>query len=110
MLLTRDATVSVCHIYTHDLAHWTRQADIIISAAGKASLLMAEMVRPDAVIVDVGINVQADGSIVGDVDFAHVQEVAGAISPVPGGVGPLTPLMALKQMLLTPSVWESPAS
>lgn len=110
MLLTRDATVSVCHIYTRDLAHWTRQADIVISAAGKAGLLTAEMVRPDAVVVDVGINVLADGSIVGDADFARVKEVAGAISPVPGGVGPLTPLMALKQMLLFPSVWESPTT
>ena len=109
MLLTRDATVSVCHIYTRDLAHWTRQSDIIISAAGKANLLTADMVRPDTVVVDVGINVKADGSIVGDVDFESVRLVAGALSPVPGGVGPLTPLMALKQMLLAPSVWESHA-
>lgn len=109
MLLTRDATVSVCHIYTRDLAQWTRQSDIVISAAGKADLLTAEMVRPDTVVVDVGINVKADGSIVGDVDFEGVRQVAGALSPVPGGVGPLTPLMALKQMLLAPSVWESHA-
>lgn len=110
MLLTRDATVSVCHIYTRDLAHWTRQADIIISAAGKAGLLTAAMAQPGAVVVDVGINVRADGGIVGDADFDGLREVASAISPVPGGVGPLTPLMALKQMLLAPSVWEPSAS
>ncbi|HEX8731855.1 MAG TPA: hypothetical protein VF725_07310, partial [Ktedonobacterales bacterium] len=95
---------------TRDLAHWTRQADIIISAAGKAGLLTAAMARPGAVVVDVGINVRPDGGIVGDADFDGLREVASAISPVPGGVGPLTPLMALKQMLLAPSVWEPSAS
>lgn len=102
MLLARDATVTVCHIYTRDLAHWTRQADIVISAAGKAGLLTNTMIRPGATVVDVGINVLDDGSIVGDVAFQGVSEVAGALTPVPGGVGPLTPLMALKQMLLAP--------
>jgi len=102
MLLARDATITVCHIYTRDLAHWTRQADIVISAAGKAELLTGDMVRPGATVVDVGINVRSDGSIVGDVASESVAQVAGAISPVPGGVGPLTPLMALKQTLLTP--------
>lgn len=102
MLLARDATVTVCHIYTRDLAHWTRQADIVISAAGKAGLLTSTMIRPGATVVDVGINVLDDGSIVGDVAFQGVSEVAGALTPVPGGVGPLTPLMALKQMLLAP--------
>ncbi|MGH2504605.1 MAG: bifunctional 5,10-methylenetetrahydrofolate dehydrogenase/5,10-methenyltetrahydrofolate cyclohydrolase, partial [Ktedonobacterales bacterium] len=110
MLLTRDATVSVCHIHTRDLAHWTRQADIVIVAAGKVDLLTAAMVRPGATVVDVGINVRPDGSIAGDVDFDGVRQVASAISPVPGGVGPLTPLMALKQMYLAPSVWEPPTS
>lgn len=102
MLLARDATITVCHIHTRDLAHWTRQADIVISAAGKAELLTGEMIRPGATVVDVGINVRSDGSIVGDVEFESVAQVAGAVSPVPGGVGPLTPLMALKQTLLTP--------
>ncbi len=100
MLLARDATVTVCHIFTRDLAHWTRQADIVISAAGKAGLVTADMLRPGATVVDVGINVLPDGGIVGDVAFESVSEIAGAISPVPGGVGPLTPLMALKQVLL----------
>lgn len=102
MLLARDATVSVCHIYTRDLAHWTRQADIVIAAAGKVGLVTEQMIRPGATVVDVGINVLADGSISGDVAFERVARVAGALSPVPGGVGPLTPLMALRQMLLEP--------
>ncbi|HZC05480.1 MAG TPA: bifunctional 5,10-methylenetetrahydrofolate dehydrogenase/5,10-methenyltetrahydrofolate cyclohydrolase [Ktedonobacterales bacterium] len=104
MLLARDATVTVCHIYTRDLAYWTRQADVVIAAAGKAGLLRADMIQPGATVVDVGINVLEDGGIVGDVAFDDVAAVAGAISPVPGGVGPLTPLMALKQMLLTSGI------
>lgn len=110
MLLARDATVTVCHIHTRDLIQWTHQADIVISAAGKAGLLKGEMIRPGATVVDVGINVLEDGSIVGDADFASVSQVAGALSPVPGGVGPLTPLMALKQMLLARRMWETSAS
>ncbi|HEX8997927.1 MAG TPA: bifunctional 5,10-methylenetetrahydrofolate dehydrogenase/5,10-methenyltetrahydrofolate cyclohydrolase [Ktedonobacterales bacterium] len=109
MLVARDATVTVCHIHTRDLAHWTRQADIVISAAGKAGLLTGDMVRPGATVVDVGINVLRDGSIVGDAAFDSVAEVAGALTPVPGGVGPLTPLMALKQMLLAPHLWGASA-
>ncbi len=104
MLLARDATVTVCHIYTRDLSHWTQQADIVISAAGKAGLLTGEMIRSGATVVDVGINVSSDGAIVGDAQFESVAAKAGAISPVPGGVGPLTPLMALKQMLKAPQI------
>lgn len=110
MLVARDATVTVCHIHTRNLAHWTRQADIVIAAAGKAGLLSSAMIRPGATVVDVGINVLEDGSIVGDVAFESVAQVAGALSPVPGGVGPLTPLMALKQMLLAPHIWGGAAS
>ncbi len=99
MLLRRDATVSVCHIYTQDLASFTRAADVLIAAAGVPRLIRAEMVRPGAVVIDVGINVLADGQVVGDVDFAPVSAVAGAITPVPGGVGPLTNLMVLRQTL-----------
>lgn len=102
MLLARDATISVCHIHTRDLAHWTRQADIVIAAAGKAGLVTEQMIRPGATVVDVGINVLPGGAIVGDVAFERVATVAAALSPVPGGVGPLTPLMALRQMLLEP--------
>lgn len=102
ILLARDATVTVCHIFTRDLPHWTRQADIVIAAAGKPGLLTGKMIRRGATVVDVGINVLEDGAIVGDVAFESVVKVAGALTPVPGGVGPLTPLMALKQTLLAP--------
>ncbi len=107
-LLHRDATVTICHIYTKDLPSWTRQAEVLISAAGKAGLITGEMVRPGAVVVDVGINVLADGSIAGDVDFASVVEVAGALSPVPGGVGQLTNLMVVKQTLLARGLLTHP--
>lgn len=100
LLLHRDATVTVCHIYTRDLGEQTRQASVVIVAAGKPGLLTAEMVRPGATVIDVGINVQPDDSLVGDVDAEGVMAVAGALSPVPGGVGQLTNLMLLKQTLL----------
>jgi methylenetetrahydrofolate dehydrogenase (NADP+)/methenyltetrahydrofolate cyclohydrolase len=106
MLLGRDATVTVCHIYTRDVRQWTLQSDIVIVAAGKINLLRADMVRPGATIVDVGINVTPDGAIVGDVAYAEVAEVASAITPAPGGVGPLTPLMAIKQLLRAETLWE----
>ncbi len=99
-LLHHDATVTVCHIYTRDLASWTRQADILVVAVGKPGLVTGEMVKPGATVIDVGINPQSDGRLVGDVDLASVVEVAGAVTPVPGGVGPLTNLMLLKQTLL----------
>ena len=100
MLLYRDATVTVCHIATSDLAGWTRQAEVLVVAAGKPGLITGAMVRPGSIVIDVGINVGADGAIVGDVDQASVGEVAGALSPVPGGVGPLTNLMLLKQCVV----------
>ena len=100
LLLHRDATVTVCHIFTRDLAEQTRQASVVIVAAGKPGLLTAAMVRPGATVIDVGINVQPDGSLIGDVDAEGVMEVAGALSLVPGGVGQLTNLMLLKQTLL----------
>ena len=106
LLLHRDATVTVCHIYTRDLASWTRQADVLVVAAGKPGLIDAAMVKPGAAVIDVGINVREDGSIVGDVVFDRVAEVAGAITPVPGGVGPLTNLMLLKQMLRANEIWN----
>lgn len=106
MLLGRDATVTVCHIYTQSVAQWTRESDIVIVAAGKPNLLRASMVRPGATVVDVGINIKPDGGITGDVAFDEVAEVAGAITPTPGGVGPLTPLMALKQLLQADTLWS----
>jgi methylenetetrahydrofolate dehydrogenase (NADP+)/methenyltetrahydrofolate cyclohydrolase len=103
MLLHRDATVTVCHIATRDLAAWTRQADILVVAVGKPGLITGDMVRPGAAVVDVGINVVgASGEVVGDVDQASVRKVAGALSPVPGGVGPLTNLMLLRQCVEGP--------
>ena len=97
MLLQKNATVTICHSHTTNLATLTRQADVLVAAAGCARMVTAEMVKPGAIVIDVGINALPDGGIVGDVDFASVREVAGAITPVPGGVGPLTNVMLLKQ-------------
>lgn len=97
MLLQKNATVTVCHSRTVDLANYTRQANVLVAAAGQANMITANMVRPGAVVIDVGYNELPDGSVVGDVDFASVREVAGALTPVPGGVGPLTNIMLLKQ-------------
>ncbi len=102
MLLQRgpqaDATVTVCHSRTPNLPEITRQADILIVAIGKARFVTADMVRPGAAVIDVGIN-RVDGKLCGDVDFDSVKEVAGAITPVPGGVGPLTITMLLENTL-----------
>jgi methylenetetrahydrofolate dehydrogenase (NADP+)/methenyltetrahydrofolate cyclohydrolase len=100
LLLHRDATVTVCHIDTRDLTHWTRQADVLVVAVGRPGLITAAMVKPGTVVVDVGINVREDGAISGDVAFDEVAAVAGAITPSPGGVGQLTNLMLLRQTLL----------
>ncbi len=97
MLLQKNATVTVCHSRTHDLACFTRQADILVAAAGHANMITAGMVRPGAVVIDVGFNELPGGGIVGDVDFVPVSEVAGTITPTPGGVGPLTNILLLKQ-------------
>jgi len=94
-----DATVTVCHSRSKDLAAVTRSADVVVAAIGKANFLRADMVRPGAVVVDVGINRLPDGSLAGDVDFAAVREVASAITPVPGGVGPMTITMLLYNTL-----------
>jgi methylenetetrahydrofolate dehydrogenase (NADP+)/methenyltetrahydrofolate cyclohydrolase len=93
LLLARHATVTVCHSRTIDLPSITRQADILIVAIGKAHFVTKDMVKPGAVVIDVGINRIADKKLVGDVDFEQVKEVAGAITPVPGGVGLLTTAM-----------------
>lgn len=101
-----DATVTVCHSRTRDLAHHVRQADIVIAAVGRARLVTADMVKPGAVVVDVGMNRIADPStksgtrLVGDVDFEGVREVASLITPVPGGVGPMTIAMLLHNTLV----------
>jgi methylenetetrahydrofolate dehydrogenase (NADP+)/methenyltetrahydrofolate cyclohydrolase len=98
LLLARNATVTVCHSRTADLPAVTREADILVAAIGKANFVTADMVSPGAVVIDVGINRVGD-KLVGDVDFARVKEVAGAITPVPGGVGPLTIAMLLHNTL-----------
>ena len=99
MLLQKNATVTVCHSRTVDLPKFTRQADVLITAIGKAQSINADMVRPGAVVIDVGINTTLEGGIVGDVDFASVREVAGSLTPTPGGVGPLTNVLLLKQCM-----------
>ncbi len=95
MLMKREATVSITHIKTRDLAQYTILADILVVAAGKPNLITAPMVRSGAVVIDVGINRLPDGRLVGDVDFAAVREKASYITPVPGGVGPMTVTMLL---------------
>jgi len=90
LLLRENCTVTVCHSRSHQLAHMTRQADILIVAAGKKGLVSVDGVKPGAIVIDVGINRAATGEITGDVDFKSVSEVAGYITPVPGGVGPMT--------------------
>ena len=98
LLLNENATVTVCHTRTKDLAKETRAAEIIIAAAGRASLITKEMVSPGAIVIDGGIN-EVDGKTVGDVDFEGVSEVASAITPVPGGVGSLTTALIQKNLL-----------
>jgi methylenetetrahydrofolate dehydrogenase (NADP+)/methenyltetrahydrofolate cyclohydrolase len=98
MLLNRDATVTVCHSKTKNIAGLTREADILIAAVGKPRFITSEMVRSGAVVVDVGIN-QIGDRIVGDVDFEKVKEKASAITPVPGGVGPMTVACLVKNTL-----------
>ncbi len=95
LLLQADASVTICHSATADLAHHTRQADVVVAAVGQRNTLRAGMVKPGAVVIDVGMNRDAAGRLCGDVDFAAVREVASAITPVPGGVGPMTIAMLL---------------
>jgi methylenetetrahydrofolate dehydrogenase (NADP+)/methenyltetrahydrofolate cyclohydrolase len=95
MLLAANATVTVCHSGTKDLGAMTRQADIVVAAVGKRNVLTADMVKPGAVVIDVGMNRNDEGKLCGDVDFDGVKEVAGWITPVPGGVGPMTITMLL---------------
>ncbi len=103
LLLHANATVTICHSGTKDLAAQCRQADVLVVAVGKPRFVTAEMVKPGAVVIDVGINRQSEsegGKLVGDVDYASVSEVAGYITPVPGGVGPMTITMLLQNTLI----------
>ena len=99
LLLHANATVTICHSRTKNLAEVCRTADILVVAIGKADFVTADMVKPGACVIDVGMNRKADGKLTGDVDYAGVSEVAGAITPVPGGVGPMTITMLLKNTL-----------
>ena len=99
LLLHRSATVTVCHSRTRDLAEVTRRADVLIAAVGRPRMITADMVRPGATVIDVGVN-RTDEGLVGDVDFGPVSGVAGAITPVPGGVGPMTIAMLLRNTVV----------
>lgn len=101
VLIGQDATVTICHSYTQDLASITRTADILVVSTGQPHSITAEMVKPGAVVLDAGIN-PVDGKVVGDVDFESVKEVASFLTPVPGGLGPLTHLMLIRHTLLGP--------
>ena len=99
LLLDRNATVTIAHSRTRDLASVCREADILIAAVGRAHMITADMVKPGAVVIDVGINRTAEGKLTGDVDFAGVESVAGYITPVPGGVGPMTICMLMENTI-----------
>jgi methylenetetrahydrofolate dehydrogenase (NADP+)/methenyltetrahydrofolate cyclohydrolase len=109
LLLQKDATVTICHSKSRDLAAILRSADILVAAVGRAKLVTAPMVKPGACVIDVGINRLPDGKLAGDVDYEAVKEVAGWITPVPGGVGPMTIAMLLENCLRAASR-EKPAS
>jgi methylenetetrahydrofolate dehydrogenase (NADP+)/methenyltetrahydrofolate cyclohydrolase len=99
MLLEKNATVTICHSATRDLKSLTLQADVVVAAVGKRNVLMADMVKPGAVVIDVGMNRNDEGKLCGDVDYQGVREVASWITPVPGGVGPMTRAMLLVNTL-----------
>ena len=100
LLLRENCTVTLCHSRTKNLAEQVRRADVVICAVGRPGLVTGEMVKPGATVIDVGINRLADGRVVGDADFESVSAVAGAITPVPGGVGPMTIAMLMKNAIL----------
>ena len=110
MLTNLNATVTVCHSVTVDLPSFTRQADILVSAIGRAMFITADMVKEGAVVIDVGINRAEDGSIVGDVDFEAVSKIASYITPVPGGVGPMTRALLMRNTLEAAKMSEANAN
>ncbi|HEX6484848.1 MAG TPA: bifunctional 5,10-methylenetetrahydrofolate dehydrogenase/5,10-methenyltetrahydrofolate cyclohydrolase [Ktedonobacteraceae bacterium] len=101
VLMRKDATVTICHSHTQDLANITRSADILVVSIGRPASITADMVKPGAVVLDAGIN-PINGKVVGDIDFEHVKEVASFLTPVPGGLGPLTHLMLIRHTLIGP--------
>ena len=104
LLLAADATVTVAHSCTPDLSAVTRNADILVAAVGRAKLIKADMVKPGAVVIDVGMNRDENGKLCGDVDFSEVKAIAGSITPVPGGVGPMTIAMLMQNTVLAAQV------
>ena len=96
LLLHKNGTVTTCHSRTKNLKEVTKTADILVAAVGKANFISQDMVKPGAVVIDVGMNRLENGALVGDVDFENVEKIAGAITPVPGGVGPMTIAMLMK--------------
>jgi methylenetetrahydrofolate dehydrogenase (NADP+)/methenyltetrahydrofolate cyclohydrolase len=110
LLLQKDATVAICHSKSKNIEMETRQADILIAAVGRPKLVGAAMVKPGACVIDVGVNRLADGSLAGDVDFDAVKDIAGWITPVPGGVGPMTIAMLLENCLKAASMNTPPAT
>ena len=99
LMLHKNATVTICHSHTGNLKEICRESDIIVAAIGKPRFVTADMVKPGAVVIDVGINRLENGKICGDVDFAEVEPIASYITPVPGGVGPMTITMLMKNTL-----------
>jgi methylenetetrahydrofolate dehydrogenase (NADP+)/methenyltetrahydrofolate cyclohydrolase len=107
LLLQKDASVTICHSKSQDLKAITKQADILVAAVGRAKLVTAEMVKPGACVIDVGVNRLPDGKLAGDVDYEAVKQIAGWITPVPGGVGPMTIAMLLENCLRAASREQS---
>lgn len=99
LLLHKNGTVTICHSKTKDLGEITKTADVLVAAVGRANFITKDMVKPGAVVIDVGMNRLENGKLVGDVDFCEVEKIAGAITPVPGGVGPMTISMLMKNTL-----------
>ena len=99
LLTQRDGTVTVCHSRTEDMAHYTREADLMVSAVGQTKLVTPDMVKAGAVVIDVAMNRDENGRLCGDVDFAAVEPKASYITPVPGGVGPMTRAMLMRNIL-----------
>ena len=99
LLLKENGTVTICHSKTENLADFTKKADILVVAVGRAEMIKGDMIKPGAVVIDVGMNRNSEGKLVGDVDFSTAKDVAGYITPVPGGVGPMTITMLLKNTL-----------
>jgi methylenetetrahydrofolate dehydrogenase (NADP+)/methenyltetrahydrofolate cyclohydrolase len=110
LLLARHATVTIAHSKTVDLAAICREADVLVAAVGRARMLGADFIKPGAAVIDVGQNLDAAGKLCGDVDFAAAEKVAGSITPVPGGVGPMTIAMLLENTLAAAHAREAQAS